>query len=175
MLTLATVILLAPALPAQAVAFQPVVGALPSGPILNVTPVVSADRRYVRLSLTPQFIANAGFNTYSVPAAVGGGPGGPRALGGLGMGMGAGGGGQFLAGMNGIVDPALTYGLGVIPPAAGIAPNPAFVAAQQPPQATGRAAPHSKVAPKMLKGAGKARGKARHPGMSAAGTGVPAR
>src|SRR5262245_44591408 len=101
-LTLAIVFVLAPSLQAQAVAFQPVVGALPSGPILNVTPVVSFDRRYVRLGLNPQFIANAGFSTYSVPAAVGGGPGGPGALGGIGLGMGAGGGGgQFLAGMNG--------------------------------------------------------------------------
>ena len=92
----AAVVLLAPEARAQAVAFQPVVGALPNGPILNVTPTVSVDRRYVRLGVNAQFLAVEGFNTSLVPAAVGGGPGGPGAVGG----------GAFLAGMNGVIGPA---------------------------------------------------------------------
>lgn len=75
------VALLAPALFAQAVAFQPVVGSLPSGPILNTTPAISLDRRYVRLGINAQFIDNAAFSTYNVPAAVGGGAERPGRLG----------------------------------------------------------------------------------------------
>ena len=76
-----------------AVAFQPVIGTIPEGAILNVTPVVSADRRYVRMSLSPLFIGPVQFDTFSVPAAVTGGGGlGGGGLGGLG-GFGGGGGG----------------------------------------------------------------------------------
>jgi type II secretory pathway component GspD/PulD (secretin) len=56
-----------------AVAFQPTVGTLPDGVIMFVTPVVSADRRYVRMTLTPFFQTFIQFDTISVPAAVGGG------------------------------------------------------------------------------------------------------
>ena len=62
------------------VAFQPIVGAANNGVALPGTAVVSADRRYVRLSVNPQFNGIEGFSTYSVPAAVGGGFGGPAAL-----------------------------------------------------------------------------------------------
>ncbi len=56
-----------------AVAYQPNVSALPIGVTLNVTPVVSADRRYVRLTMSPFFQALNGFTTYqSGLAAVGG-------------------------------------------------------------------------------------------------------
>jgi len=132
LLTIATILLLAPSLPAQAVAFQPIPGALAVGPTLSATPVVSADRRYVRLTLNPQFIDNAAFTTLNVPAAVGGGPGGPGALGGVGLGMGVGGGGQLLAGMNGVIDPTMMgYGYGGMAPGAGagaaIDPNLAFM------------------------------------------------
>src|SRR3954454_12255805 len=99
----AALVLLAPAARAQAVAFQPVVGAIPNGPTLGVTPAVSIDRRYVRLGVNAQFIGVEGFNTYLVPGAVGGGPGGPGALGGIGLG--AVGGGRFLAGMDGAISP----------------------------------------------------------------------
>jgi hypothetical protein len=149
LMTIATVVLLSPALPAQAVGFFPVPSALPVGPTLGVTPVVSADRRYVRLSLNAQFIDNASFTTLSVPAAVGGGPGGPGALGRLGLGMGGGGlgagaggggvggagagavGGQFLAGMNGVIDPSTMgygygYGYGGMPPGAGMGVDPSL-------------------------------------------------
>ncbi len=54
------------------VAFQPQVTPLNNGVFLTVTPVVTADRRYVRLSLSPQFTIVNGFTTISVPAAVGG-------------------------------------------------------------------------------------------------------
>jgi type II secretory pathway component GspD/PulD (secretin) len=54
------------------VAFLPVPQSFPNGVTLNVTPVVSADRRYVRMTLSPFFTAIESFNQISVPAAVGG-------------------------------------------------------------------------------------------------------
>jgi hypothetical protein len=77
--------LLAPPAGAQAVAFQPVVNSFPNGVMMSATPVVSADRRYVRLTMNPQFTALNGFDTYVVPGAVSGGPGGalPGGLAGL--------------------------------------------------------------------------------------------
>ncbi|WP_237170943.1 type II secretion system protein GspD [Paludisphaera borealis] len=54
------------------VAFVPSIGQLNNGVNLLVTPVVTADRRYVRLSLTPSFTTINNFTTISVPAAVGG-------------------------------------------------------------------------------------------------------
>ena len=54
------------------VAFLPVPASFPNGVTLNVTPVVSADRRYVRMTLSPFFTAIESFNQISVPAAVGG-------------------------------------------------------------------------------------------------------
>jgi hypothetical protein len=188
LLTIASILLLAPSLPAQAVAFQPIPGALPVGPTLGVTPVVSADRRYVRLTLTPQFIDNASFTTLNVPAAVGGGPGGPGALGrvGLGMGMG-GGGGQFLAGMNGVIDPTMMgygYGFGGMPPAggAGFDPNPALMgwgnappgwgAMPQAPRSPRAAAARSGAASRTLKAGKKPQAKAKPPGTRTPGAGV---
>ncbi len=56
-----------------AVAFQPVIGTIPDGVTLFVTPVVSADRRYVRMTLSPFFISFQGFQTFPTAAAVGGG------------------------------------------------------------------------------------------------------
>ena len=57
------------------VAFQPTIGSLLDGAALSVTPVVSADRRYVRLGVTPYFNAVEGFSTVVVPGAVSGGGG----------------------------------------------------------------------------------------------------
>jgi type II secretory pathway component GspD/PulD (secretin) len=54
------------------VAFVPTPAPLPNGVFLTVTPVVSADRRYVRMTLTPTFNTIEGFTTIQVPAAVGG-------------------------------------------------------------------------------------------------------
>ena len=56
-----------------AVAFFPTVAQIPDGVILSVIPVVTADRRYVRLSIAPQFLAFDHFDTFVIPAAVGGG------------------------------------------------------------------------------------------------------
>jgi len=56
-----------------AVAFLPQIGSVPNGVTLTVTPVVSADRRYVRMTLSPFFNANNGFSTFtSQSGAVGG-------------------------------------------------------------------------------------------------------
>lgn len=89
----------APTASAQ-VAFAPQVSSFPNGVSLSATPVVSADRRYVRLTVNPQFTALEGFDTYSVPAAVSGGPGGPGAFRSMGIP-----GGTFSAGMDGVTGP----------------------------------------------------------------------
>ncbi len=69
----------------QAIGFVPTPAPFPSGSILNVTPAVSADRRYVRLGIDVTFSQLIGFTTYNVPAAVsGGGAGMLGPLGGLG-------------------------------------------------------------------------------------------
>ena len=103
---------------AQAVAFYPSVGTIPDGVGLNVTPVVSADRRYVRLSLDVNFSTINGFNSFPVPGAVSGGngSGGFRGgLGGLGGGAGgnAGGPGGFrnVMGGPGLADSGVPYNL----------------------------------------------------------------
>lgn len=78
------------------VAFARVVQPFQNGVNLDVTPVVSHDRRYVRMSLNFQSTALEGFDRYSVPAAVGGtGNGG-------GFGGGAGGGGANGGGGRGV-------------------------------------------------------------------------
>lgn len=64
---------LTPIIGAGAVAFTPQISTFPDGVQLFVTPVVSADRRYVRMSLSPFFTTFLGFDTFSIPAAVGGG------------------------------------------------------------------------------------------------------
>src|SRR4051812_47670431 len=84
--------MLAPSATAQAVAFQPGVASFPNGVSMSVAPVVSADRRYVRLGVTPYFTGLQGFDTFPVPAAVGGG------------GFGGFGGGVGFAGMDGPMD-----------------------------------------------------------------------
>jgi hypothetical protein len=91
---------------AQGVAFIPNVSSFPNGAILSTTPVVSADRRYVRLGLVPQFTEIEAFSTFQVPAAVTGVPG--NGLGGGGIGGVVG-----FAGMNGPMagppDPAESF------------------------------------------------------------------
>ncbi len=102
----------------QAVAFQPTPAPLLDGATLSATPVVSADRRYVRLGVAPMFQTIDGFQTFPVPGAIaGGGNGGGLGGGGLG-GLGAGGlggaGGGFRSVMGGPADFATWYpGLGV--------------------------------------------------------------
>jgi hypothetical protein len=116
-----------------AVAFTPQVASILNGAALQTTPVVSADRRYVRLTLTPYFNTVNGFTTYTAPLGAvsgGGGLGAGGGLGGLGglggglggLGGGAGGGavggggvvnGGF-AGMSGVMMPNYGYtGIGM--------------------------------------------------------------
>jgi type II secretory pathway component GspD/PulD (secretin) len=64
-----------------AVAYTPVIGLIPTGQTLTVTPVVSADRRYVRLTLSPFFNALNSLQTFTFGGAgVGGGFGGSGVL-----------------------------------------------------------------------------------------------
>src|ERR1700677_4515147 len=70
----------------QAIAFEPIIGLAPTGSTLGVTPVVSADRRYVRLTVNPSFNVVNGFSTFGIPGAVSGGP-------------------SVNAGMNGVIGP----------------------------------------------------------------------
>jgi hypothetical protein len=72
-----------------AVAFEPGIGVLPSGSVLDVTPVVSADRRYVRLSVNPYFnnvlgIQNFSFGGGAVAGGAFGGMNGAVGQGGVG-------------------------------------------------------------------------------------------
>lgn len=74
--TLVTLIALYPGASPRAnaqVAFAPGVSAFQNGVMLNATPVVSYDRRYVRLGMNPVFTGLEGFTTVAVPGAVGGG------------------------------------------------------------------------------------------------------
>ncbi len=83
-----------------AIAFTPQVGFVPNGLTLTVTPAVSADRRYVRLSVNPYFNTVNGFTTYTSQLGAVGGTGG-----------GFGGGGGF-AGMNGVMGVGGNTGMG---------------------------------------------------------------
>ncbi len=83
-----------------AVGFSPVISTVPDGVFLQVSGVVSADRRYVRLSITPNFSTVISIQTFTNAqsgAAGGGGGGGGGGFGGGGQGGqgGQGGGGQF--------------------------------------------------------------------------------
>ncbi len=124
------------------IAFQPNVSALLNGAALTAAPVVSPDRRYVRMTLSPYFNTVNGFTTYTAQLGAVGGAG----FGGVGGGAGGGG----LAGMGGVIggpgmggpmvpmtgygDPG-TYLAGDFPPQAarlGAGPGGAFDAFQQP-------------------------------------------
>jgi hypothetical protein len=88
---------------AQAIAYTPEIGFIPTGQTLTVTPAVSADRRYVRLTVDAFFNALNSIQTFSFPGAgvsgggfgfgggFGGGLGGGVGGGGLGGGLGGGG------------------------------------------------------------------------------------
>jgi hypothetical protein len=77
-----------------AVGFMPVITTLPQGTNMSATAVVSADRRYVRVSPTPLFSTIPEVNTFNFAGATGGGGG----LGGGGLGGGLGGLGGGLGG-----------------------------------------------------------------------------
>ena len=49
------------------VAYIPEIGFVPTGATMTVTPAVSADRRYVRLSVNTFFNSLIGFSTFSFP------------------------------------------------------------------------------------------------------------
>jgi hypothetical protein len=70
------------------IAYVPEVGLLPTGVTMTVTPVVSADRRYVRLSVNAFFNDLNNIQTISFPGgAVGGGNFGGGAVAGVNAGM----------------------------------------------------------------------------------------
>lgn len=102
------------------VAYIPEIGFVPTGATMTVTPVVSADRRYVRIGVDAFFNNFNFFSTFSFPgAAVGGGN-----FGGLG-----GFGGGVAAGMNGVIgdegyQSGVQVGSGMNPAAPGGQPNP---------------------------------------------------
>jgi hypothetical protein len=76
-----------PAAKAQ-IAYVPEIGLIPTGATLTVTPVVSADRRYVRVGVNAFFNDLNFFSTFSFPGgAVGGGNFGGGGFGGIAAGM----------------------------------------------------------------------------------------
>ena len=58
--------------------FQPIIQFIPSGIFLSVTAVISADRRYVRLTVFPQFTNITDVFTFSFSGGAGGGGGGQQ-------------------------------------------------------------------------------------------------
>jgi hypothetical protein len=82
-----------------ATGYQPIISTLPEGTNLSATAVVSADRRYVRVSVTPLFSGVGQVTTFNF---AGGGAQGTGGMGGGGMGgMGGGMGGGGMGGMGG--------------------------------------------------------------------------
>lgn len=94
---------------AQAIAFQPGVATIPDGVSLDAIPAVSADRRYVRLSLNVNFQTVNSIQNFSVPFAVSGLGSGQ---GGAGAGGAAGGLLGTAMGMNGAVGTGAGGGAG---------------------------------------------------------------
>ncbi len=89
-----------------AVGFQPVITVLPEGANLSTNAVISADRRYVRITALPFFSGIAEVNVFNMQTGAGGmnnqGMGGGQGTGGQGFGgMGGGGGGGFGGGGGG--------------------------------------------------------------------------
>jgi hypothetical protein len=87
------------------VGYMPVIEVLPEGALMFASAVVSADRRYVRISPSPQFSTIRSVTTFSIEGGAtntaanvggaGGGAGGGLGGGGGGGGLGGGGGGGF--------------------------------------------------------------------------------
>jgi len=67
---------------AQAVGFIPVIGSFPDGVVMSTTPVVSADRRYVRVGVDAQFTGLIGLTSVNFPAAAAAGGSGNGGFGG---------------------------------------------------------------------------------------------
>jgi hypothetical protein len=104
-----------------AIAFQPGITPIPDGVQMGVTPVVSADRRYVRLTVNPFFQSLRGVDTFSFPGGAVSGGGG---FGFGGGGAGGIGGGGNLGGGNGNGNGG-GFGLAAIPPT--VRGNPAII------------------------------------------------
>ena len=92
---------LSPVVGTGAVGFQPQIGFINSGITLNVNAVISADRRYVRLSLAPNFNNLVDIFTYTF-ASGGAGGAGIGGAGGGGIGGGGIGGAGGIGGVGGI-------------------------------------------------------------------------
>jgi hypothetical protein len=75
--------------------FQPIIQFVPNGIFLTVTAVISADRRYVRLTVFPQFTNITDVFTFSFVGGTQAGQQGQGGLGGGGFGGGGFGGGGF--------------------------------------------------------------------------------
>ncbi len=75
------------------VGFAPGIGQIPTGQTMTVTPAVTADRRYVRLTVNAFFNSLNGISTFNFPAGAVSGGGGIGGGGGFGAGGGFGGGG----------------------------------------------------------------------------------
>ncbi len=86
-----------------AVGFRPVITALPEGTQMTASAVISADRRYVRVSPSPTFSGVTRIETFNFVSGEGGaqGGGGGGGLGGGGGGLGGGGGGLGGGGFGG--------------------------------------------------------------------------
>jgi hypothetical protein len=82
-----------------AVGYQPQITTLPEGANMTATAVISADRRYVRITPTPIFSLIGEVNTFNFASGAGGTTGGGATGGvgggGIGGGIGGGGGGFF--------------------------------------------------------------------------------
>jgi len=154
-----------------AIGVQPTVGTVPDGIGLSATPAVSADRRYVRLSIGFGSSTVQGFQNINFPVgAVGmgggqlGGGGGLGALGGLGgAGGNAGGGGGgpgVLTGMNGPIGPGgmgMPGGAPAMGPAGGYGPGFDDFSGPSYPDFS----PPRRVAPRRSRAATRAKEKAR--------------
>lgn len=138
------------------VAFQPTVSSFPDGVTLGVTPVVSADRRYVRMGINPVFTGLQGFDSYSVPAAVGGFGGMPAGLNGVGGGGGGGRGGGGMPSVGLGMNPtgfatAMPEASAFLSGSAGFSATPSLSARAYPPDLARRPTPKAKRATRPKK------------------------
>ncbi|HQU45300.1 MAG TPA: hypothetical protein PK867_20965, partial [Pirellulales bacterium] len=85
-----------------AAGYMPVIISLPSGASMFTSAVISADRRYVRVTPLPFFSAVGEVNTFNFVTGASGSSGGGGKTGGFGGGGGAGGLGGFGGGGGGI-------------------------------------------------------------------------
>jgi hypothetical protein len=72
----------------QQVGYQPIISTIPEGTMMRAQSIVSADRRYIRLTMLPQFTAITDVFTFSFAGNTG--TGHPGVGGGQGQGIGAG-------------------------------------------------------------------------------------